>query len=144
MDATGRNQSDLAKVLGSRPRASEIMSRKMPRLMDTARRSDGFRVFFLRNAVFVVRALCAQEPQREGSARSERWPTAANPHVVGEHPTQTTLPGDDLKSAWRAACVAYREVRRTEQLDQRATPKGHEDQAAISYLHCSIGTYTVD
>ena len=46
MDATGRNQSDLAKVLGSRPRASEIMSRKMPRLMDTARRSDGFRVFF--------------------------------------------------------------------------------------------------
>jgi hypothetical protein len=30
--------------------------------------------------------------------------------MVGEHPTQTTLPGDDLKPAWRAACIAYREV----------------------------------
>jgi hypothetical protein len=38
--------------------------------------------------------------------------------MVGEHPTQTTLPDDDLKPAWRAACIAYPEVRRTGQLDQ--------------------------
>lgn len=38
--------------------------------------------------------------------------------MVGEHPTQTTLPGDDLKPAWCAACIANREVRRTGQLDQ--------------------------
>ena len=31
--------------------------------------------------------------------------------MVGEHPTQTSLPGDDLKPAWRVACVAYRKVR---------------------------------
>jgi hypothetical protein len=40
--------------------------------------------------------------------------------VVGEHPTQTALPGDDLKPAWRVACIAYREVRCTGQLDQPA------------------------
>ena len=40
--------------------------------------------------------------------------------MVGEHPTQTTLPGDDLMPAWRAACIAYREVRRTGQLDRPA------------------------
>lgn len=28
--------------------------------------------------------------------------------MVGEHPTQTSLPGDHLKPAWRVACVAYR------------------------------------
>jgi hypothetical protein len=41
-------------------------------------------------------------------------------YMVGEHPTQTTLPGDELKPAWRAACVAYREVRRAGQLDHPA------------------------
>jgi hypothetical protein len=40
--------------------------------------------------------------------------------MVGEHPTQTTLPGDDLKPAWRAACVAYRRVRQAGQLDHPA------------------------
>ena len=40
--------------------------------------------------------------------------------MVGEHPTQTTLPGDGLRPAWRAACIAYRDVRRTGQLDQPA------------------------
>jgi hypothetical protein len=40
--------------------------------------------------------------------------------MVGEHPTQTILPSDDLKPAWRAACIAYREVRRAGQLDQPA------------------------
>ena len=40
--------------------------------------------------------------------------------MVGEHPTQTTLPAATLKPAWRAACVAYREVRRTGQLDHPA------------------------
>jgi hypothetical protein len=40
--------------------------------------------------------------------------------MVGEHPTQTTLPGDDLKPAWRAACIAYRKVRQTGLLDQPA------------------------
>jgi hypothetical protein len=33
--------------------------------------------------------------------------------MVGEHPTQTSLPAGDLRPAWRAACVAYREVRRS-------------------------------
>jgi hypothetical protein len=32
--------------------------------------------------------------------------------MVGEHPPQTTLP-PDMRDAWRAACVAYRAVRRT-------------------------------
>ena len=36
------------------------------------------------------------------------------------HPNQATLPGDDLKPAWRAACVAYRKVRQAGQLDQPA------------------------
>jgi hypothetical protein len=40
--------------------------------------------------------------------------------MVGEHSTQTTLPSADLKPAWRAACLAYREVRRTGQLDHPA------------------------
>lgn len=40
--------------------------------------------------------------------------------MVGEHPTQTTLPGNDLKPAWRAACIAYRKVRQAGQLDQPA------------------------
>ena len=31
--------------------------------------------------------------------------------MVGEHPTQTTLSGEDLKPAWRVACVAYRKLR---------------------------------
>jgi len=40
--------------------------------------------------------------------------------MVGEHPTQTTLPAGPLRPAWRAACVAYREVRQTGQLNQPA------------------------
>ena len=40
--------------------------------------------------------------------------------MVGEHPSQSTLPAEDLKPAWRAACVAYREARRTGQLDEPA------------------------
>lgn len=40
--------------------------------------------------------------------------------MVGEHPTQTALPAEDLKPACRAACIAYREVRRTGQLDHAA------------------------
>jgi hypothetical protein len=40
--------------------------------------------------------------------------------MVGEHPTQTILPGGDLRPAWRAACVAYREVRRTGARDEPA------------------------
>ena len=40
--------------------------------------------------------------------------------MVGEHPTQTSLPGEDLKPAWRVACVAYRKVRQSGQLDQPA------------------------
>lgn len=40
--------------------------------------------------------------------------------MVGEHPSQTTLPGDDLKPAWRVACVTYRKVRQSGQLDQPA------------------------
>jgi hypothetical protein len=39
--------------------------------------------------------------------------------MVGEHPTQTTLPDDGLKPAL-VACIAYREIRRTGQLDQPA------------------------
>ena len=40
--------------------------------------------------------------------------------MVGEHPTQTSLPGDDLKPAWRVACVAYRKVRQAGELDHPA------------------------
>ena len=40
--------------------------------------------------------------------------------MVGEHPTQTSLPGDDLKPAWRVACIAYRKVRQAGKLDQPA------------------------
>ncbi len=40
--------------------------------------------------------------------------------MVGEHPTQTALTGPDLKPAWRVACVAYRKVRQSGQLDQPA------------------------
>ena len=40
--------------------------------------------------------------------------------MVGEHPTQTSLPGEDLKPAWRVACVAYRKVRQVGELDQPA------------------------
>ena len=40
--------------------------------------------------------------------------------MTGEHPTQTSLAGDDLKPAWRVACVAYRKVRQSGQLDQPA------------------------
>jgi hypothetical protein len=43
--------------------------------------------------------------------------------MVGEHPTQTTLPGDDVKPAWRAACLAYRKVRRAgRSINRRCLP----------------------
>ena len=35
--------------------------------------------------------------------------------MVGEHPTQTGY-SDDMKPAWRVACVAYRKVRRQGEL----------------------------
>jgi HTH-type transcriptional regulator / antitoxin HigA len=38
MEATGRSQSDLARVLGSRPRASEIMARKRRLTMSMVRK----------------------------------------------------------------------------------------------------------
>jgi hypothetical protein len=40
--------------------------------------------------------------------------------MTGRHPTQTSLPGEDLKPAWRVACVAYRSVRQAGHLDQPA------------------------
>lgn len=40
--------------------------------------------------------------------------------MVGEHPNQTTRPTHEMKPAWRAACIAYRKVRQTGQLDQPA------------------------
>ena len=40
--------------------------------------------------------------------------------MVGEHLAQTILPGEDLRPVWRAACVAYREVRRTGARDEPA------------------------
>lgn len=51
--------------------------------------------------------------------------------MVGEHPSQTTLPGDDLKPAWRVACVAYREVRRQGELH---FPAWRKARAAIQEL----------
>jgi hypothetical protein len=36
--------------------------------------------------------------------------------MVGEHPTQASQPRDDIKPAWRVACVAYRDVRRQGEL----------------------------
>jgi HTH-type transcriptional regulator / antitoxin HigA len=38
MQATGRTQADLAKALGSRPRASEVMARKRPLTIDMVRK----------------------------------------------------------------------------------------------------------
>ena len=38
MEATGRDQSDLAKVLGSRSRASEVMARKRPLTLGMVRK----------------------------------------------------------------------------------------------------------
>ncbi len=40
--------------------------------------------------------------------------------MVGEHLAHTILPGEDLRPVWRAACVAYREVRRTGARDEPA------------------------
>ena len=40
--------------------------------------------------------------------------------MVSEHSAQTILPGGDLRPVWRAACVAYREVRRTGARDEPA------------------------
>ncbi len=40
--------------------------------------------------------------------------------MAGEHPTQTMLPAKDLKPAWRVACVAYRKVRQSGELDHPA------------------------
>jgi hypothetical protein len=51
--------------------------------------------------------------------------------MVGEHPSQTTLPADDLKPAWRVACVAYREVRRQGELH---FPAWRKARAAIQEL----------
>jgi hypothetical protein len=64
--------------------------------------------------------------------------------MVGEHPTQTSLPGDDLKPAWRVACVAYRKVRQAGELAARAAIQklrpdldehvaGQQASAAIHY-----------
>jgi hypothetical protein len=73
--------------------------------------------------------------------------------MTGEHPSQATQPRDDIKPAWRVAVVAYREVRRTGQLDHPAwlaaraailaerpnldeEAAGREASAAIHY--CSV------
>ena len=56
--------------------------------------------------------------------------------MVGEHPTQSTLPADALKPAWRAACIAYRKVRQSGQGDQ---PGWLSARAAILELHPGIG-----
>ena len=55
--------------------------------------------------------------------------------MIGEHPTQTSLPGDDLKPAWRLACVAYRKVRQEGQLDQ---PAWLAARAAIQELRADL------
>jgi hypothetical protein len=46
---------------------------------------------------------------------------------------QTTLPGDDLKPAWRVACVAYSTM--SHQFEQ---PSWHATRAAILYLRTDI------
>jgi hypothetical protein len=55
--------------------------------------------------------------------------------MVGEQPSQTSLPGDDLKPAWRLACVAYRKVRQEGQLDQ---PAWLAARAAIQELRADL------
>jgi hypothetical protein len=40
--------------------------------------------------------------------------------MVGEHPTQTTLPTGAMRDAWRAAAVAYRTVPQRGELDHPA------------------------
>ena len=49
--------------------------------------------------------------------------------MVGEYPTQTSLPGDDLKPVWRVACVAYRKVRQAGEL---ASPLGWQGPPSSS------------
>ena len=58
--------------------------------------------------------------------------------MVGEYPTQTSLPGDDLKPAWRVACVAYRKVRQAGELDQ---PAWLAARAAIQF--CALTSTSV-
>jgi hypothetical protein len=40
--------------------------------------------------------------------------------MVGEHPTQASLPGEDLKPAWGVTYVAHRKVRQAGELDHPA------------------------
>jgi hypothetical protein len=50
--------------------------------------------------------------------------------MVGEHPTQTSLPGDDFRAAWRIACIAYRKVRQAGELDHPAGGESRHPGAA--------------
>ena len=55
--------------------------------------------------------------------------------MVGEHPNQATRPNEDLKPAWRDACVAYRKVRQSGELDQ---PARLAARAAIQQLRTNF------
>lgn len=70
MAATGRNQSDLAEVLGSRPRASEIMSRKRRLSMGMVRKivSD----WRLSATVLIEHYSLAENPARKAHAPRKR------------------------------------------------------------------------
>ena len=61
--------------------------------------------------------------------------------MVGEHPTQTTLPGEDMKPTWRVACRAYRKVRQSGELDHPAwlalEPRSKANSPAFARLRQS-------
>lgn len=55
--------------------------------------------------------------------------------MVGEHPSQAAAPQEDIKPAWRAACVAYRDVRRQGELH---FPAWRKARAAVQELRFDL------
>ena len=74
MEATGRDQADLATVIGLRSRASEVMARKRPLTMNMVRKiaSD----WHLPAAVLI-----AAYPIKKSGSRKQRRPAAAREHA---------------------------------------------------------------
>ena len=73
MEATGRNQSDLAKVVGSRSRASEIIARKRPLTINMVRNlaSDWHLPAALLIAPYVLKTTGAKKRAPRGAKSSK-------------------------------------------------------------------------
>jgi HTH-type transcriptional regulator / antitoxin HigA len=71
MEATGRSQSDLAMVLGSRPRASEVMARKRRLTMNMVRKIAS-------DWELPIAVLIAEYPLKKSSARKARRQRASS------------------------------------------------------------------